>query len=84
MCDVIPLKWVTGVSLGHVRVGYRTGSDVDGFSGLRAGLGLSLHGIGVDYALAPYGKLGASHRISISYNGPAAEEDDEVYEYPVE
>ena len=67
-----------------LRVGYRTGSDVDGFSGLRAGLGLSWQGIGVDYAFAPYGKLGASHRISISYNGPAAEEDDEVYEYHVE
>jgi hypothetical protein len=35
----------------------------------------------VDYAFAPYGKLGASHRISISYNGPAAVEDDEFYEY---
>jgi len=67
-----------------LRVGYRTGSDVDGFSGLRAGLGLFLHGIGVDYAFAPYGKLGASHRISISYNGPAAVEDDEVYEYHVD
>jgi hypothetical protein len=64
-----------------LRVGYRTGSDVDGFSGLRAGLGISWQGIGVDYAFAPYGKLGASHRISISYNGPAAVEDDEFPEY---
>ena len=64
-----------------LRGGYRIGSDVDGLSGLRAGLGLSLHGIGVDYALAPYGKLGASHRISVSYNGPAAVEDDDIYEY---
>ncbi len=64
-----------------LRVGYRTGSDVDGFSGLRAGLGISWQGIGVDYALAPYGKLGASHRISITYNGPAAVEDDEFYDY---
>jgi len=55
-----------------LRVGYRTGSDVDGFSGLRAGLGLSRHGIGVDYAYAPYGKLGVSHRISLSYRGPVA------------
>jgi len=54
-----------------LRVGYRTGSDYDGFSGLRAGLGVSWQGIGVDYAFAPYGKLGASHRISISYNGSA-------------
>jgi hypothetical protein len=61
------------VQLLALRVGYRTGSDVDGFSGLRAGLGVNWHGIGVDYAFAPYGKLGASHRISISYRGPAAE-----------
>ena len=62
-----------------VRVGYRTGSDYDGLSGLRAGLGISWHGIGVDYAFAPYGKLGASHRISISYRKAkaAVEEDDE-------
>jgi hypothetical protein len=64
-----------------LRLGYRTGSDVDGFSGLRAGLGISRQGIGVDYAFAPYGRLGASHRISISYNGPAAVEDDELYDY---
>jgi hypothetical protein len=64
-----------------LRVGYRTGSDVDGLSGLRAGLGLSWQGIGVDYAYAPYGKLGASHRISISYRGSAAEaEADETDE----
>ena len=58
-----------------LRVGYRTGSDYAGFSGLRAGLGLSWQGIGVDYAFAPYGRLGASHRISISYNGPPPVED---------
>jgi long-subunit fatty acid transport protein len=57
------------VEILALRVGYRTGSDVDGLSGLRAGLGLTWHGIGVDYAFAPYGKLGASHRISISYRG---------------
>jgi len=66
------------VDVVALRLGYRTGSDVDGFSGLRAGLGVSWQGIGVDYAFAPYGKLGASHRISISYRGPAAE--DEVSE----
>jgi len=58
-----------------VRIGYRTGSDYDGISGLRAGLGISWHGIGIDYAYAPYGKLGASHRISISYRGSAATEE---------
>jgi hypothetical protein len=66
------------VQMLALRLGYRTGSDFDGFSGLRAGLGLSWHGIGVDYAFAPYGKLGASHRISVSYRGAAAEaESDE-------
>jgi hypothetical protein len=68
------------VQILALRVGYRTGSDYDGLSGLRAGLGISLHGIGVDYAFAPYGKLGASHRISISYNGPAAVEEAEESE----
>jgi hypothetical protein len=29
----------------------------------------------VDYAYAPYGKLGASHRISISYRGSAAADE---------
>jgi len=58
-----------------LRVGYRTGSDYDGFSGLRAGLGIAWHGIGIDYAFAPYGKLGASHRIAISYHGSATADE---------
>jgi hypothetical protein len=68
------------VQMLALRLGYRTGSDVDGFSGLRAGLGLSWHGIGVDYAFAPYGKLGSSHRISISYRGSAAASEEEEEE----
>lgn len=68
------------VQMLALRVGYRTGSDFDGLSGLRAGLGLSWHGIGVDYAFAPYGKLGASHRISISYRGSAAADETEESE----
>jgi hypothetical protein len=68
------------VEMLALRLGYRTGSDYDGFSGLRAGLGLSWYGIGVDYAFAPYGRLGSSHRISISYHGAAAIGDDEFYD----
>lgn len=60
-----------------LRVGYRTGSDYAGFSGLRAGLGLSWHGIGVDYAYAPYGKLGSCHRLSLSYRGAATVDEEE-------
>ena len=68
------------VDIVALRAGYRTGSGYDGFSGLRAGLGLTWQGIGVDYAFAPYGRLGASHRISISYRGSAAANDDDFYE----
>jgi hypothetical protein len=77
-----PLGIAAGVECRPVdqlalRVGYRTESDYDGFSGLRAGLGVRLHGLGVDYAFAPYGKLGASHRISISHRGSAAASGEE-------
>jgi len=67
------------VELLAIRLGYRTGSDYDGFSGLRAGLGLSWHGIGVDYAFAPYGRLGSSHRIAISYGATPVEEAVDYY-----
>ncbi len=77
---------VLGVALGlecrpvellALRAGYRTGSDYVGFSGLRAGLGVRWHGIGVDYAFAPFGKLGFSHRIAISYRGSTVTDDEE-------
>jgi hypothetical protein len=56
-----------------LRAGYRTGSDMDGLSGLRAGVGFLLSGFGVDYAFAPYGRLGTSHRLSLSYQGQSRE-----------
>jgi opacity protein-like surface antigen len=59
------------VDILALRVGYRTGSDVQGLSGLRAGLGVQYLGIGVDYAFAPYGMLGLTHRLSLTFNsGP--------------
>jgi len=64
------------VDILALRVGYRTGSDYYGFSGLRAGLGISWQGLGVDYAFAPYGKLGAVHRISLTYRGQAAADEE--------
>ncbi|MGQ9665601.1 MAG: PorV/PorQ family protein [bacterium] len=48
-----------------LRMGYRSGSDYDGLSGVRAGFGLLLKGFSIDYGVAPYGKLGISHRFSI-------------------
>ena len=60
-----------------LRAGYRTGSSTEGLSGLRAGLGVNYGGFSVDYAFAPYGELGMTHRISLSYRATstAPEED---------
>jgi hypothetical protein len=51
-----------------LRLGYRSGSDTRGLQGLRAGLGVAYRWFGIDYALAPYGLLGMTHRVSLSFN----------------
>jgi hypothetical protein len=48
-----------------LRAGYKTGSDLGATAGLRAGCGFTLSRIGLDYAFAPYGELGSSHRVSL-------------------
>lgn len=53
------------MNLFAVRTGYKTGSDLGAVSGLRAGCGFSLPNMGLDYAYAPYGELGSSHRLSL-------------------
>ena len=50
-----------------LRLGYKSGSNVDGLSGLRAGLGVKYKALSIDYAFAPYGSLGMAHRISLGY-----------------
>lgn len=50
-----------------LRLGYRTGPSYEGLSGLRAGLGFTARTFGLDYAYAPYGKIGASHRFTLSF-----------------
>ncbi len=50
-----------------LRAGYRTGSGVQGLAGLRSGIGVGIKGFGINYAVAPYGKIGIAHRISLSY-----------------
>jgi hypothetical protein len=50
-----------------IRSGYKTGSDLGAFSGMRAGLGFEFQKICVDYAVAPYGELGNSHRVSLLF-----------------
>ncbi len=53
------------VPLFTVRAGYKTGSDLGTLAGLRAGCGFSFQKITLDYAFAPYGDLGNSHRVSL-------------------
>ena len=53
-----------------------TWTDIDGLNGVSAGLGLSIHGFSVDYAFAPFGPLGMTHRVSmgLSFGGGRREE----------
>lgn len=48
-----------------IRAGYKSGSDLGALAGLRAGCGFEFQKIGLDYAFAPYGELGNSHRMSL-------------------
>ncbi len=53
-----------------LRLGYqqRTNSrDLDGFTGITAGGGFMFSRLGFDYAWAPFGALGDTHRITVSY-----------------
>ena len=57
-----------------VRLGYRTGPEDVGtlglLSGLTAGLGVTIGGLSLDYAITPYGKLGLAHRIGLAATFP--------------
>lgn len=59
-----------------LRAGYdsETLGSIDGVTGATAGLGLGYKGLSVDYAFVPYGGLGMTQRISLSYawGGPGA------------
>lgn len=50
-----------------VRAGYQTetAGNFDSLSGLSAGAGVSINGLGFDYAWTPYGELGSTHKISM-------------------
>jgi hypothetical protein len=49
------------------RGGYQSGEDL---AGVTAGIGIRFHVLQLDYAFAPYGVLGYTHRISLSLNFP--------------
>ncbi|MCL2484734.1 MAG: PorV/PorQ family protein [Endomicrobia bacterium] len=49
------------------RGGYNTTSDAEGVTGLTAGFGLGYRSFIVNYAFVPFGNLGITHRISLTY-----------------
>lgn len=50
------------------RAGYKTNTKgYDGLTGLTAGLGFGMGGIGIDYAFVPYGTFDTTHRVSLAY-----------------
>lgn len=55
-----------------------------GISGFSAGAGVRFDGIQIDYAFVPYGNLGSSHRISMSYSpvishAPLPEKEERIF-----
>jgi len=53
-----------------LRVGYQLpfyDNQIAGLTGLTAGAGIKLSSLSLDYAYLPFGTLGESHRISLSY-----------------
>lgn len=58
-----------GGSRGFLRGGYsmRNAQDKKGLSGPTAGIGLDLPRLGFDYAWVPFGDLGTTHRILITF-----------------
>lgn len=49
-----------------MRAGYNSRSETDAGGNLGAGLGLRLGNMDFDYAFAPYGELGQTHRFSVT------------------
>jgi len=55
--------------MAFLRAGYRYAGDTDlgALAGATFGVGLQAAGFGVDYAFLPFGDLGDSHRVSLSW-----------------
>lgn len=53
-----------------LRAGYRHALDnqrISGLTGVTAGIGFRMSGVGVDYAYQPFGELAVSHRFALVY-----------------
>jgi len=53
-----------------VRAGLNAQEMRDGLTGFSLGLGATLHFFSLDYAFVPLGELGATHRISLTFDFP--------------
>lgn len=58
-----------------LRAGSQFSEAFDGRQAFTAGLGLAWQGLGLDYAWAPFGVLGNTHRIGLRWNGAARREE---------
>ena len=53
-----------------LRAGYKAGFgpiDLEGLKGVSGGIGVKFSGLNVDYAIVPYGDLGVTHRVTLSF-----------------
>jgi len=48
-----------------LRAGYITGAEIDGMTGIQAGIGLKSRSMEFGYAYLPYGDLGTTHQVSL-------------------
>ena len=53
-----------------LRLGYKLGfgqSNLEGLKGISGGIGVRYSNVNFDYAIVPYGDLGTTHRVTLSY-----------------
>jgi len=61
------------------RFGYKSGLSKTGeFAGLNCGFGAKVRDLNLDYAFAPYGVLGLTHRVSLTYYVGREKEKEEM------
>ena len=53
---------------GRMGFNSQTIGSIDGFTGLAFGFGIASRSFSVDYGLVPFGGLGQSHRMSVTFN----------------
>ena len=67
------------------RFGYKSGlSETGEFAGLNCGFGAKVRNFNLDYAFTPYGVLGLTHRVSLTYYVGREKEKQEMIEKKVE